>query len=194
MAWTEPFDGGSAITGYGVRYKRSSDSVWTSWPHTGTGRMATITGLEQGGLSYDVQVQATNIQGSSLWSVNRTGLTPNQAPYAPAAPTLIGAAGSLAVSWAAPYNGGSAITDYDVRYKKSTATTWTSWPHTRGRVRTATITGINSLSIMGRAGAGDERAGDERVVSQRDGDAYGGDRRSTLWRSNGFSSFRLAGL
>ena len=144
VSWTEPFDGGSAITGYGVRYKRSSDSVWISSPHTGTGLTATITGLEQGGISYDVQVQATNIEGGSLWSVSRTGMTPSQAPYAPAAPTLIGGVGSLGVSWPAPYNGGFAITDYDVRYKKSTDSAWTSWAHT-GTVRMATITGLSSL-------------------------------------------------
>ena len=144
ISWTEPYNGGEAITGYGVRYKKSSDSTWIPWPHTGIGRTATITGLEQGGISYDVQVEATNARGMSAWSVSRTGMTPNQGPDAPAAPTLTGAVGSLGVSWVAPYNGGSPITGYGVRYKKSSDSTWTSWPHT-GTGRTATITGLSSL-------------------------------------------------
>ena len=118
VAWTEPFDGGSAITGYDIRYKKSVDTTWTSWSHTGTGRTATIMGLDQGGISYDVQVRATNVQGSSLWSVNRIGMTPNQGPDAPAAPTLIGAVGSLGVSWVAPYDGGRVLTGYDVAVQK----------------------------------------------------------------------------
>ena len=143
VSWTAPFNGGSAITGYDVRYKRSTDSSWTSWTHTGTGRTTTITGLEQGGVSYDVQVLAKNAQGTSSWSASGTGRTPKQAPFTPSAPTVAGAVSQLVVSWTAPYNGGSAISGYDVRYKKSTDTVWIASPHT-GTGRTTTITGLLS--------------------------------------------------
>ena len=143
VSWTAPFNGGSTITGYDVRYKKSTDSSWTSWTHTGTGRTTTITGLEQGGVSYDVQVRAKNAQGSSLWSVSGTGLTESRAPSVPSAPTVMGGVSSLAVSWTAPYNGGQAITGYGVQYKKSTDTVWIASPHT-GTGRTTTITGVHS--------------------------------------------------
>ena len=68
VSWSNPYNGGSVITGYDVRYKRSTNSSWTSWAHTGTGRTTTITGLEAGGISYDVQVRAANAQGDSPWS------------------------------------------------------------------------------------------------------------------------------
>ena len=145
VSWAAPYDGGSVITDYDVRYKRSTDSTWTDWPHSSTGRTATITGLEQGGFSYDVQVRATNSQGMSSWSASGTARTPNQAPFTPGAPIVVGGKVILAVSWAAPYDGGSVITDYDVRYKRSTDSTWTDWPHSNtGRM--ATITGVDSFS------------------------------------------------
>lgn len=43
MAWEEPANNGSAITGYGVRYRVGAETDWTDLPHTGTGRTATIS-------------------------------------------------------------------------------------------------------------------------------------------------------
>ena len=140
VSWSEPFDGGSLITDYAVRYKRSTDSTWTAWPHTGTGLTATITGL-LGGVSYSVQVQATNAQGTSSWSTSAMGSTATVVPLAPSAPTVTGGKKQLSVSWVAPYDGESPITGYAVQYKLSTASIWIAWPHT-GTGRTATITGL----------------------------------------------------
>ena len=154
VSWSKPYNGGVLITDYDVRYKKSTDTDWISWPHTGAARTATITGLEQGGTFYDVQVRAGNSLGESSWSASGTGSTSITEPYEPAAPTLTGQPGSLAVAWSAPYNGGASITDYDVRYKKSTATDWTDWLHT-GTARTATITGLDrSGGLIRRASAG----------------------------------------
>ena len=72
VSWSYPYDGGEAITDYDVRYKRSTDTGWTDWPHTGTGRTTTLTGLEP--TAYQVQVQATNAQGTGLWSASGVGI------------------------------------------------------------------------------------------------------------------------
>ena len=144
VSWTAPFNGGSAITGYDVRYKRSTDSSWTSWTHTGTGRTTTITGLEQGGVSYGVQVRAKNAQGSSLWSATGSALTASVVPNAPSAPTVSVTlyATQLDVSWAAPDNdGGKIITDYDVQYREGSSGSFTTWAFS-GTGRSATITGL----------------------------------------------------
>ena len=138
VSWSAPFNGGSLITGYDVRYRRSTTSSWTPWAHTGTGRTTTITGLGGGGVAYNVQVRATNAQGSGAWSASRAGTTTAVAPSAPGAPTLTTGVRQLAVSWSAPFDGGSSITDYDVQYKKSTASAWISWEH-MGTGRTTTI-------------------------------------------------------
>ena len=144
VTWTEPFNGGSAITGYNIRYRKSGTSDWQSWAHSGTGRTSTITGLEEGGIGYQVQVQAENAQGDGAWSETAFGNTLSQAPSTPAAPNVMGGVERLNVSWSEPFDGGETITDYDIRYKRTTDTTWLDWEHD-GTVRTATITGVYSI-------------------------------------------------
>ena len=75
VSWSAPYDGGSMITDYAVRYRVRGDSTWTAWPHTGTARTTTITGLLRGNLPYSVQVRSKNDQGDSLWSHSVTGVT-----------------------------------------------------------------------------------------------------------------------
>ena len=53
------------------------------------------------------------------------GVTPAK-PDAPGRPTVTGGNTYLAVSWDAPADNGAAIDDYDVRYKRTSASTWTN--------------------------------------------------------------------
>ena len=78
--WEAPAsDGGSAITGYKVRWKESADS-WDTPADvseaTASGTIHTITGLT-GGVEYSVRVLATNGVGDSPPSVEQTG-TPRE--------------------------------------------------------------------------------------------------------------------
>ncbi len=127
VSWSAPTDnGGSAVTDYDVQYRActatpktcdGTNPTWGTWrshSHTGTGLTTTITGLTNG-TAYQVQVQATNSLGDSPWSFEATA-TPAAAPSTPGRPTLNVGPQRLDVSWTAPNNGGSAITDYDVRY------------------------------------------------------------------------------
>ena len=68
----------------------------------------------------------------------------DEPPDAPAAPSVSGASStSVTVSWTAPTNTGKpAINDYDVQFKLSSATSWTSHTHTG----TGTSTTISSLT------------------------------------------------
>ena len=119
VSWSNPYNGGSVITGYTVRYKKTGDTAWSSWTHTGTGRTTTITGLLEGGISYDVQVWATNAQGDSPWSAVARGSTESSVPAQMAKPTLSiyigGSSGNLTVFWIEPYNGGQEISRYEIR-------------------------------------------------------------------------------
>ena len=70
-------------------------------------------------------------------------------PSAPAAPVLEARNAALAVSWTAPAdNGGSAITDYDLRYREKPASGDPAWTElddtTASTATTATITGLTS--------------------------------------------------
>ena len=104
-------------------------------------------------------MQATNSVGDSPWSNSTKAAPAAQKPDKPAAPTLTVDNASLDVSWTAPANNGSAITDYDIQYRACTATdndttdlacdgatntwgTWTAHTHTG----TGTTTTIGSLT------------------------------------------------
>ena len=72
MSWSYPFDGGSVITDYDVRYKKTTDTTWTDWPTCRHGHGPRPLPIWMG-VTYQVQVQATNVQGTGLWSVSGVG-------------------------------------------------------------------------------------------------------------------------
>ena len=65
------------------------------------------------------------------------------APSAPAAPTLTVGNAALSVAWEAPNDNGSAITDYDVRYKDASSDSWTNWSHD-GTTDSTTLTDLTN--------------------------------------------------
>lgn len=123
VSWPEPFDGGSPITGYSLRY-RTGAGAWIAVPVQGTTRVATITGLMQGTL-YEAQLMAHNAIGDSDWSASSYGTTTLEAPSAPTAPVVTPDGDRvLSVTWTAPYNGGSPITGYELECRKQGDLTW----------------------------------------------------------------------
>ena len=97
--------------------------------------------------TYQVDVKASDGTLEAVRSVTVTITNVNEPPPSPAAPTVRAAATNghkrLAVNWTAPSTTGRpSITDYDVRYQRSTATNWT--PHSVSGTGTATtITGLS---------------------------------------------------
>ena len=79
LSWSAPTNAGSPVSDYDVQYTEAGGN-FTDWPHTGTGTAATITGLTAN-TRYDVQVRATNDEGTGDWSPSVTGTTTdNQSP------------------------------------------------------------------------------------------------------------------
>ena len=75
VSWTAPANAGPAITDYDYRHRTSPDGSWTEVTDTAiTALSATITGLADG-TSYDVQVRATNDEGTGDWSDSGSGAT-----------------------------------------------------------------------------------------------------------------------
>ena len=93
-AWTEPANAGPPITDYDYRYRVTSpQGSWTEVTGTTiTALSATITGLAED-TEYDVQVRATNDEGTSGWSDSGSGSTnaPDNTP-ATGRPTISGVA------------------------------------------------------------------------------------------------------
>ena len=77
VTWIAPENTGPPITGYDLQYRASGTTDWTDQAHTGTAVTATIGSLTAN-TSYEVQVRATNDEGSSGWSA--TSSTSQPAP------------------------------------------------------------------------------------------------------------------
>ena len=74
--WTTPDNTGRPdITDYDVQYSVDGSGTWIDLDHTGTALVATITGLDTR-TSYEVQVRATNVDGTSDWSDSGRATTP----------------------------------------------------------------------------------------------------------------------
>ena len=78
--WSAPANAGPAITDYDVQYREGTSGNWSDGGHTGTALTATLTGLAEN-TSYQVQVRATNDEGTGAWSDAGSGATDaNAAP------------------------------------------------------------------------------------------------------------------
>ena len=78
VTWTEPVNTGPGVDGYDVQYRKSGSFL--PWPHSGDGATATITDLDLN-TRYEVQVRASNDEGTGGWSASGFGTTSaNQPP------------------------------------------------------------------------------------------------------------------
>ena len=151
VTWAAPAStGGSAITEYLVKYSINSGASWTRFfpspavPITATS--CTVTGLTNGTPSV-IKVIARNAVGISPPSANSAPVTP--AATVPGSPTSVVAVSGntqLAVSWVAPAStGGSAITEYVVKYSINNGSTWTRWgKSTLVTATSCTVTGLTN--------------------------------------------------
>ena len=164
VEWAAPADNGASITDYDVQYRSctATDRIcqqsptWSSWTvksFSGSGTSTTITSLVNG-TAYQVQVRAQNSAGESDWSSSATA-KPDVKPVTPAAPTLTASNGTLTVSWKAPSNNGTDISDYDVQYRVKDTNphdggdqpgTWSDDQLNGGSTSTALTAKISSLT------------------------------------------------
>jgi hypothetical protein len=120
LAWTAPATNGGTISDYTIQYSSDSGSTWTTFSDTVSATASvTVTGLTNG-TAYVFRVAATNQAGLGAYSTSSAARTPVGPPGAPT--NLVGVAGNaqVALTWTAPVsNGGSAITDYVIRYSRT---------------------------------------------------------------------------
>ena len=75
VTWTAPENAGRpAVTGYDAQYRAEGDSRFTEVALEGTGTAAVLTGLVAG-TAYEVQVRASNDEGTGPWSGSGSGRT-----------------------------------------------------------------------------------------------------------------------
>ena len=80
VTWSAPDNAGPEITDYDVQYRAGTSAPWSDGSHIGTALTAILTGLLED-TSYQVQVRATNAEGTGGWSASGSGATDaNAAP------------------------------------------------------------------------------------------------------------------
>lgn len=146
--WTAPStDGGSAITGYVLQYRRSTVTYYDTYGTVGNVLEYTISGLTNG-LPYVFRVAAVNAVGTGDYSAESASVVVGQVPAAVATPSVSNAYANsltdttLTLSWTAPNSYGSRITDYLIQYGTSSSGPWTLYADGTSTGTTATITGL----------------------------------------------------
>jgi hypothetical protein len=101
-----------------------------------------VTGLTNG-LAYDFKVSAINGIGTGTAS-NVASATPSTIPSAIADLTATAGNTQVTLSWTAPNNGGSSITDYIIQYKLSTVEAYTTFSDGTSTTASAMVTGLTN--------------------------------------------------
>jgi titin len=135
----------SALTGHRIYFKTSTATNWTEWtPGAADLSGSIITGLDTG-VFWTLRVAAVDAAGevsSGVVTVERP--TPDyQEP--PTGLEVTPASLSALLSWSAPEaNGSSALTDYVVEFKPSSASSWLTFADGVSTNTAATVTGLDN--------------------------------------------------
>jgi titin len=141
LTWDAANDNGSTITRY--EYRLDDGTGFGTAISAGTSTTATVTGLTNG-TTYDFQIRAVNAIGESAWSTSTTE-TPRTTPETPTAVAVTGGAEQISVVWTDPADtGGSAITQYDVRYRIGTG----DWAEATDYTENDPITGLDAATTF----------------------------------------------
>ena len=143
LTWSAAADGGSQIIRYEYRY-RASGGDWGEWTAlSATATSVTISDLTNG-TEYEFQVRAVNGIGNG--PASSTGAPAGTAPSAPVGLSARVGDGMIMVSWGMPSNnGGFPVLRYQLRYRESGATSWTTMTVDGGANATsATLTDLTN--------------------------------------------------
>ena len=123
LLWDAPTQTGSGITAYKVRQRVLPSGSWSTPVSAGATTTYTYTSLSAGS-AYEFAVLAVTAAGDGEYTDTITA-TPRGVPAAPSLHTMTAVAGEMTLGWTAPSTNGSPITDYTIRYKKASESTWT---------------------------------------------------------------------
>ncbi len=114
LRWRRPAsDGGVAISGYEIRYRRASEDAFSGWMPVGPVTETSVTGLVNG-IDYEFEVRAANAVAMGVAA--SASATPGAAPGAPRGLRTEAGDGRVALAWEAPEDdGGLEIVRYEVR-------------------------------------------------------------------------------
>ncbi len=144
LGWTAPTEtGGVALTDYVIEYRKTTDTAWTSYPHTASPAAGIVINGLSTGSTYVFRVSAVNPLGAGPASAISNAVTVIAPPTQPT--NVVAKAGDKVVSlaWTAPStSNGSPITDYVIEMRKSTDATWTVYADSVSAATTAVVTNL----------------------------------------------------
>lgn len=105
-----------------------------------------VTGLVAATV-YALRVAAVTPQGQGPWSAEYAYTHSATAPRQVTGVKTLAGNGQVEISWLAPKNGGSAITDYVIEYKLNSSGSWTTFVDGVGTGLTRTLTGLTNDSL-----------------------------------------------
>lgn len=114
-----------------------------SFVATGSSSPITVTGL-QSNTAYTFTMIATNSYGVSQTSNTSSSITATTVPNTPTSLSGDILSQTVNLTWSAPANGGSSITDYTIQYSSNSGSSWTTWAHTASTSTSASITGLTN--------------------------------------------------
>ncbi|MFM8283247.1 MAG: fibronectin type III domain-containing protein, partial [Planctomycetaceae bacterium] len=146
VTWTAPVsNGGSAITDYLVEYRLLRNTTWTPVVRpASTATSAVVTGLVNGN-NYAFRVTARNVVGLGPASAESAGVTVYGTPSAPTGVVPTAGDRQVALAWSAPAsNGGMAITNYIVEYRRVSDAVWTTLSRPASTATSTVVTGLTN--------------------------------------------------
>jgi hypothetical protein len=147
-------NGGRSISKYWVQYSSNSGASWSSPIDSGNDLSETVGSLSNG-TSYVFRVYAETAAGAGQVSDNSSPVTPYTVPDAVGTPSSSSGDRRFTISWSAPGNGGSAITEYQVEYSIDDGANWVGAQTTTSTSYTWTL--ANGTSYVGRVRAKNAR-------------------------------------
>ena len=158
LSWTTSPNGGAVITDYIIQYKVKNAISWSTFSDgTNTTTSATVTGLTNG-TAYQFRISAVNSAGTSPVSIVASATptaplpppvqppsvgvspTPSSVPSAPTGLMATPGNTDVSLSWTAPTNnGGTAISDYIIKYRQKDSIGWLTYPDGTGPSTAATV-------------------------------------------------------
>jgi titin len=141
LSWLPGFNGGDSIKSYLVEI-RAGTSSWAIITRENSADSNFELKNLLPGVKYSARVKALNSVGISKLSPIYTVTTLSNTPSRPSSLALKSLSKTTTVvTWEAPYNGGSKVSDYQVKYSMDQGQTWS--------VATKTLSATTSLSLKG---------------------------------------------
>ena len=142
LSWNAPSANGTPITDYIIQYSTDNSSWSTFADGTSTGTTATVTGLTNNTVYY---FKVAAVSGGGTGSYSNSASANAGAPSQVIISTTVESGTSTSLSWSAPADGGSSITDYIIQYSTDNSS-WSTFADGTSTSTSVTITGLSNCN------------------------------------------------